>query len=111
GSGRGWTPGRSRSSWPVTVPVTPDSVTKPGTRHALHPAPAETPRRREVSANDRYRDAIPKGWADRSSPVIRPVWQCHVGLAGHASPARIARLVSCERGSFTWAAVREYLVG
>ena len=32
-SGRGWTPARSRSSWPATVSVTSDSVTLPRTRH------------------------------------------------------------------------------
>src|SRR5713226_2344627 len=34
GSGHGWTPARSRSSWPGTIAVTPDSLTGPRARHA-----------------------------------------------------------------------------
>src|SRR5438477_482977 len=42
GFGRGWTPARSRSSRPATVPVTRDSLTKTRIRHLLHGGPAET---------------------------------------------------------------------
>jgi len=74
GPGRGWISARSRSSWPGTVPVTPDSVTKPRTRHALQLAPAEIPHRQQVSANDGCRqcEAGVCGLPRRVHGLIRP---------------------------------------
>ena len=60
--------------WRGTAPVTSDSLTKLRTRHALHPAPAETPHRRKVSANDRLRQpACYRTGSPRPRPP-RPGW-------------------------------------